>query len=169
MSVSSITSSEMPFLDIEIQRADGQQNVGPSDKNFLLWLNMANSYLISLGHTDQDNTELCLRLVDQSEIKNLNRDYRGKDKSTNVLSFPFEKIAQIPEQNILGDIVLCRNVIETEATEQGKRVEAHWAHMCIHGFLHLCGYDHIDQKEAQAMEALETKILAEMNFPSPWN
>lgn len=113
------------------------------------------------------NAELTLRIADTAEIQQLNRDYRGKDKPTNVLSFP----AELPEGvdiPLLGDIIICAPIVDAEAGEQGKSSAAHWAHMVVHGTLHLLGYDHIDEGEAEAMEALETSILVEMGFPPPY-
>ena len=97
----------------------------------------------------------------------LNSAYRGKAGPTNVLSFP----AEIPEGldiPLLGDIVVCAPVVRREAVEQGKTESAHWAHMIVHGTLHLLGYDHIQNDEAEAMEALETTILAQLNYPCPY-
>lgn len=106
--------------------------------------------------------EITLRLVDSAESQTLNRDYRGKDKPTNVLSFP------MGEPDYLGDIVICAPVVAAEAVEQGKAARAHWAHMVVHGVLHLLGHDHIDDGEAATMEALERKLLARLGFPDPY-
>ena len=95
--------------------------------------------------------EITIRIVDEAESHDLNLTYRGKDKPTNVLSFPFECPDEV-ELPLLGDLVICRQVVELEATEQGKPLEAHWAHMVVHGCLHLLGYDHIEDDEAEEME-----------------
>lgn len=109
---------------------------------------------------------LCLRLVDAEESRALNHRFRGKDRPTNVLSFPgASPLAEEPE---LGDIVLCAPVIAAEAAEQGKSPRAHWAHMVVHGVLHLCGHDHIDDDEARVMEAAERRILAGLGFADPY-
>ena len=102
--------------------------------------------------------EITIRIVDEAESHDLNLTYRGKDKPTNVLSFPFECPDEV-ELPLLGDLVICRQVVEREATEQGKPLEAHWAHMVVHGCLHLLGYDHIENDEAEEMESLETEKI----------
>ena len=115
----------------------------------------------------QEQAEVTVRIVDSEESQQLNRDYRGKDKPTNVLSFPFEMPPGI-ELDLLGDLVICRQVVEQEADEQQKPLMAHWAHMVVHGSLHLLGYDHIDDDEAEEMESLETEILQKMGFEDPY-
>jgi probable rRNA maturation factor len=105
--------------------------------------------------------ELTIRLVDAEESRVLNRDYRGKDKPTNVLSFHGEGA-------VLGDLVICVPVVAREAAEQGKALRAHWAHMVVHGCLHLRGYDHEHEPEAQRMEAREARILKSLGFPDPY-
>lgn len=111
--------------------------------------------------------EVSLRLVEEEEIRTLNSTYRHKDYATNVLSFP----ADLPEElalPLLGDIVVCAEVVQREAQEQGKTWEAHWAHMLVHGTLHLLGYDHIEDDEALEMEALETRIITGLGFDPPY-
>ncbi len=111
--------------------------------------------------------ELTIRIVNVEESQQLNSQYRQKDKPTNVLSFPFE----VPEGivlNLLGDLVVCAQVVEQEASEQSKALFDHWAHMIIHGCLHLLGYDHINDNDADEMEALEIKILAELSIDNPY-
>jgi probable rRNA maturation factor len=108
--------------------------------------------------------EVTVRFVGSIEGRDLNRDYRGKDYATNVLSFPYENGGRVH-----GDLVLCREVVEREAREQGKAPEAHYAHMVVHGMLHLQGYDHeTGRHEAECMEALERKILADLGYPDPY-
>ncbi|WP_288791436.1 rRNA maturation RNase YbeY, partial [uncultured Enterobacter sp.] len=97
----------------------------------------------------------------------LNLTYRGKDKPTNVLSFPFEAPPGI-EMPLLGDLIICRQVVEQEAKEQQKPLEAHWAHMVVHGSLHLLGYDHIEDDEAEEMESLETEIMLALGYEDPY-
>lgn len=111
--------------------------------------------------------EVTLRIVDLAESQQLNSDYRNKDKPTNVLSFPFEAPEHI-EMPFLGDLVVCAAIVEQEAREQKKPVVNHWAHLCIHGLLHLLGYDHIDETEAQEMEGFETAILAKLKIDDPY-
>ncbi|WP_370979758.1 rRNA maturation RNase YbeY [Agaribacterium sp. ZY112] len=110
---------------------------------------------------------LALRISDAKEIQTLNQQYRNKNNSTNVLSFPSDLPAELGLDE-LGDIIMCAEVIAREAVEQNKNADDHWAHMVIHGTLHLCGYDHIDDKEAEEMEALETQILATLGINNPY-
>lgn len=111
--------------------------------------------------------ELSIRIVDSKEGRTLNRDYRGKDYATNVLSFPVELPPGI-NLPLIGDLVICAPVVAREAAEQGKPSRHHWAHMTVHGVLHLIGYDHIDEQEAEQMEALETRILAGLGIDDPY-
>ncbi len=112
---------------------------------------------------------LSLRIVDEEESADLNGRYRGKAGPTNVLSFPFEPPPGLPDpQPFIGDLAICAPVVEREALEQGKSLEAHWAHMVVHGILHLLGHDHLEEAEAQEMEALETRILEDLGFPTPY-
>lgn len=111
--------------------------------------------------------DLALRLVDGDEGLALNRHFRGKDYATNVLSFPAELPAGV-ELPILGDIVLCAPVVAREALEQGKRLQHHYAHLTVHGVLHLLGFDHEDEREAEAMEQLEREILAGLGIDDPY-
>ncbi|EPX9362657.1 rRNA maturation RNase YbeY [Aeromonas veronii] len=115
----------------------------------------------------QQEAEVTVRIVDEAESNELNLTYRGKDKPTNVLSFPFEAPPGL-ELPLLGDLVICRQVVEREAQEQGKPLMAHWAHMVVHGSLHLLGYDHIEDEEAEEMEALERDIMQELGFADPY-
>ncbi|HVT34911.1 MAG TPA: rRNA maturation RNase YbeY [Nevskiaceae bacterium] len=107
--------------------------------------------------------ELTIRIVDAGESHALNKQYRGKDKPTNVLSFQGDRAAQT-----LGDLVICAPVVAREAREQGKSPRAHWAHMVVHGCLHLIGYDHERDRDAEKMEALEKKILRKLGYPDPY-
>jgi len=108
-----------------------------------------------------------IRLVDETEGARLNADYRGKNYPTNVLSFPFEVPPGIPNTH-LGDLVICAPVVVGEAVAQGISVEAHWAHLTVHGVLHLLGYDHLEDDEAERMEAEEIRILETLGFPNPY-
>ncbi|MES2885677.1 MAG: rRNA maturation RNase YbeY [Pseudomonadota bacterium] len=106
--------------------------------------------------------EITLRIVTTAEGRTLNRDWRGRDYATNVLSFPMQ------EPHYLGDIVICAEVVAREAAEQLKTPRAHWAHMVVHGVLHLMGHDHIADDEAERMEAIERKLLATLGFADPY-
>ena len=114
-----------------------------------------------------DEVEMTVRIVDEAESHELNLTYRGKDRPTNVLSFPFECPDEV-ELPLLGDLVICRQVVEREAADQEKPLMAHWAHMVVHGSLHLLGYDHIEDNEAEEMESLETQIMQGLGFDDPY-
>ena len=114
-----------------------------------------------------NEVEMTVRIVDEAESHELNLTYRGKDRPTNVLSFPFECPDEV-ELPLLGDLVICRQVVEREAAEQEKPLMAHWAHMVVHGCLHLLGYDHIEDDEAEEMESLETQIMQGLGFADPY-
>ena len=116
---------------------------------------------------ESDDVEMTVRIVDEAESQTLNRTYRAKDRPTNVLSFPFECPTEV-SLPLLVDLVICRQVVEYEAAEQEKPLMAHWAHMVVHGSLHLLGYDHIDDSEAEEMESLETKIMQGLGFVDPY-
>ncbi|MBL6752328.1 MAG: rRNA maturation RNase YbeY [Nevskia sp.] len=110
--------------------------------------------------------EVTIRVVDEAESADLNGRFRRKPYPTNVLSFPYE--AEAVADNVLGDIVICAPVVQREAQEQGKEPRAHWAHMVVHGMLHLLGHDHQHEAEAERMESTERKILAGLGFPDPY-
>ena len=112
------------------------------------------------------DTAITLRIVDRIEMTQLNLYYRGKNKPTNVLSFPYAD--SLEEEKMLGDIVICAPVVLTEADEQHKPWQAHWAHLVVHGCLHLVGFDHEIEDQAQIMESLEVKLLAGLGFPDPY-
>jgi len=115
----------------------------------------------------RENAELSIRIVDRGESRELNHRFRGKDKPTNVLSFPSDLPPEL-ELPLLGDLLVCAPVVASEASEQNKSLESHWAHMIIHGTLHLLGYDHIEDEDAIKMEALETHIMLGLKFPAPY-
>ncbi|MCU7930347.1 MAG: rRNA maturation RNase YbeY [Candidatus Thiodiazotropha sp. (ex Codakia rugifera)] len=150
----------MTSLVLEIQKATEVTAGLPSEDAFKQWIEAA----LPQNH---DPVELVIRLVDEAESRQLNRDYRGKDNPTNVLSFPFEAPAEVPV-SLLGDLVICVQIVAREATEQGKSPAAHWAHMVVHGVLHLLGYDHITDAEAQIMEERERIVLHDLHFPDPY-
>ncbi|WP_438970732.1 rRNA maturation RNase YbeY [Methylophaga sp.] len=132
----------------------------PSEAAFEAWAKAA------LAAVEED-CELSIRLVDEDESAELNGQFRGKNYATNVLSFPFDSEIAL-EPMLLGDLVICVPVVEKEAEQQGKATEDHWAHMVVHGCLHLLGYDHIEDEEAEQMETLEIQILQTMNIANPY-
>lgn len=144
--------------EVDIQRATDAPDQ-PDDDSLMRWA--------ALALRDKPGQELTIRLVDAAESQTLNNQYRHKDYPTNVLSFPADLP---PELNIplLGDLVICVPVVNREAAEQGKPAEAHWAHMVIHGCLHLLGHDHIDDDDAEVMEHLERQLLAELGIADPY-
>jgi len=113
------------------------------------------------------DSELTVRIVDEAEMTALNRQFRGKDGATNVLSFPFEAVGGVATA-LLGDIVICAPVVASEAVAQDKPLHAHWAHMVIHGVLHLLGYEHHKDDDAHDMEAREIELLASLGYTSPY-
>ncbi|WP_339080070.1 rRNA maturation RNase YbeY [Pseudomonas sp. TMP9] len=152
------------MIELDLQIATAGQH--PTLEQFQQWC------ALGLRQRSADS-ELTIRLVDDAEGRELNHTWRHKDYATNVLSFPADlpdELDGIPLLDIplLGDLVICVPVVEREALEQGKRLEAHWAHLVIHGCLHLLGFDHIDDAEAQEMETLERQLLAELGHPDPY-
>lgn len=136
----------------------------PSPEQIQGWAELVlNDHLLQ----QPDQLEVTLRFVDEDESQRLNATYRKKNYATNVLSFPFEQAPgfSIP---LLGDLVLCAPVILQEAQQQGKSAEAHWAHIIMHGLLHLVGYDHIQEDEAEEMETLEINLLAKLGYANPY-
>ena len=148
------------MLTIDIENASSTTNI-PESKEFEQWVKAA------LQAPKDTDIELSIRIVDEEEIQTLNRDYRGKDKPTNILSFPCELPPGV-DVPLLGDLVICANVVKNEAKEQEKPEQNHWAHMVIHGTLHLMGYDHSEDTEAEIMEALEVKLLSELGISNPY-
>ncbi|MDD1783419.1 rRNA maturation RNase YbeY [Enterovibrio sp. ZSDZ35] len=146
------------FVDLQIA-TQNTDNL-PSEAQLQSWFEQA-------VKSFREQAEVTIRIVDEFESQSLNRDYRGKDKPTNVLSFPFEAPPGV-ELDLLGDLVICRQVVENEAQEQNKDLFAHWAHMVVHGSLHLLGYDHIDDEEAEEMESLEISIMNALGFDNPY-
>ncbi|MEJ4043137.1 rRNA maturation RNase YbeY [Erwinia sp. SLM-02] len=150
----------MSTVILDLQLACESEQGLPAEADFRRWLEAVLPQF-------QPESEVTIRVVDEAESHELNHTYRGKDKPTNVLSFPFEAPPGI-ELPLLGDLIICRQVVEQEAQEQEKALEAHWAHMVIHGSLHLLGYDHIEDDEAEEMESLETEIMLALGYPDPY-
>jgi probable rRNA maturation factor len=140
-----------PLLHLAVQYAI-KPETSPSRHQFRKW---------ALAALERE-AEIALRLVGSAESRELNRSYRGKDYATNVLTFTLN------DDPLMGDIVLCAPVVEKEAAEQGKLVEAHYAHLLVHGLLHLQGYDHESAPEATLMEALETQIVMKLGYSAPY-
>ncbi|TYK64329.1 rRNA maturation RNase YbeY [Colwellia echini] len=136
----------------------------PSSEQFQLWVDTA---LNAVSSDPKQNFELTIRLVNSDESQQLNNQYRGKDKPTNVLSFPFE-VPEGIELNLLGDLIICIEIMQQEAQTQNKALFDHWAHLVVHGCLHLVGFDHISDSEALEMESLEITILEKLGINNPY-
>jgi len=145
---------------IDLQNACDLKKL-PSLELFQQWVDAA------LAEVTDKEFELTIRLVNVDESQQLNKQYRKIDKPTNVLSFPFDVPTGI-ELNLLGDLVICAQVVEQEAKAQNKTPFNHWTHMVIHGCLHLLGYDHINDTDAIEMESLEVKILTKLSIVNPY-
>lgn len=151
---------------VDLQIASTATNL-PDSQEITRWCNAAIQELDE-PETDADNPfEMTVRIVDEEESAALNRDYRGKSGPTNVLSFPFESPPEV-RINLLGDLVICAPVVEHEAKEQSKSLPAHWAHMIIHGTLHLQGFDHIEDDDAAIMEDIESRLIQGLGYPAPY-
>ncbi len=151
-------------LELDLQLAATADGL-PSQTDCLAWTSAA-------LEGRRERAALTIRIVDQDEGRDLNLRFRGQDRPTNVLSFPFEAPPGFPDleglDGLLGDLVICAPVVRREAAEQGKPEPAHWAHLVVHGTLHLLGYDHREDDEARIMEDLETAILGRLGFPPPY-
>ena len=144
---------------VVIQRASNNAIV-PSDE-------LLGSWAKSVLNDFSESKEVTLRIVDEDEMRSLNRDFRAQNKSTNVLSFPVEDEFEL-QHGVLGDVVICVQVVTREALEQGKNSDAHWAHMVMHGVLHLLGFDHINDSDAAVMEAHEIRLLSGFGIANPY-
>ncbi|WP_047397013.1 rRNA maturation RNase YbeY [Chitinibacter sp. ZOR0017] len=150
-----------PNVEIDIQN-ESQRSPIPRKSLLRRWVNAALAPKI-------DHAQITLRFVDAEEGQSLNRDYRGKDYATNVLTFTYsEDMPHIPDMPLTGDLVLVGSVVEREAFEQGKPLLAHYCHLIVHGTLHLQGYDHLEDAEAETMEALETEIVTSLGYDDPY-
>lgn len=165
-------------MRIEIERqvvlADENEMIGiPSNEEMLLWAEAA----FRAANFDKD-CALTARFVSNEEIQELNKNYRQKDKPTNILSFPYEMPEELPPEVLqeqeaengvyLGDLVIAMAVVRSEAHDQDKTLTEHCAHLIVHGCLHLLGYDHITDEQAQEMEGLEIKVLTDLGYPNPY-
>lgn len=153
--------SASPVIDMQIVTTG--ESI-PSEDDFKCWAAAALP-------SDKRCSEMTIRIVGTEESRELNGRYRNQDAATNVLSFPSnvpEGLSQELDAPYLGDLVICAPVVKTQAQAQNKAIDAHWAHLVVHGTLHLIGYDHLEDAEAEAMEALETRILVGLDFPTPY-
>ncbi|MDC7714511.1 rRNA maturation RNase YbeY [Vogesella sp. LYT5W] len=148
-------------LDLTLEdRLEAEQPL-PAGKQWRRWCQAA-------LQRDVRKAQVSLLVVDEAEGRALNRDYRGKDYATNVLSFALNEGDTVAGMPLFGDLVFCAPVVAREAAEQGKSLDAHYAHLVVHGMLHLQGFDHEADDEAEAMEALETVILGKLGYADPY-
>jgi len=149
-------------VHVDIQR---EVDALPTDDEITAWLRQ------TLNFENQSDSEITIRFVSEEESATLNKQYRDKQGSTNVLSFPFEMPAEVAgeiEFNLLGDLIICSEVVTKQASEQQKLELAHWAHIIVHGTLHLLGYDHLTDEAADIMENKEIQILSQLGYPDPY-
>ena len=152
---------ELPHVDVQYAYSSEHN---PTTEKIQQWVAVA---LAQADYPEPASAELSVRIVDETEGRELNLTWRNQNKPTNVLSFPYEPLPGI-DIPLLGDIVICAPVVVTEAAAQNKTESAHWAHLIIHGSLHLLGYDHIEQNDAEQMETIEIHCLAALNYPNPY-
>lgn len=151
-------------VEVEVQYAVEGEGIPPRSA-FRIWARAA-------LEGSEGECGLAIRVVDEEESRTLNREYRERDRATNVLSFPFDAPPGVPPEETghhLGDLAICAAVVAREAAEQDKPLAAHWAHMVVHGVLHLRGFDHQQTAEAEAMEAREREILQGLGFGDPYD
>ena len=146
-------------VKVDLQNDDGFENL-PAQGQFEDWVEAA----LQASHEQLEQT---VRIVGEAESRDLNRRFRERDKATNVLAFPGD--AEFLDYDCLGDLVICAPVVAAEAADQGKTDEAHWAHLVVHGMLHLQGFDHQDAEQTREMEQLEIKILDTLGYTNPYN
>ena len=163
-------TQDLVLIEVDIQLAVSNATDVSLTKSFPKWISKTlSSVPVSLlkQYPAGEPLDITVRIVEEQESQSLNATYRGKDKPTNILSFPFE---QPPGLNLplLGDLVVCQSVVAREAEQQKKDLSAHWAHMLVHGTLHLLGYDHINDHEAEEMERLEVHILNSLGIDDPY-
>jgi probable rRNA maturation factor len=150
-----------PMVKLNLSNQTDDNDV-PTDDQFTQWVMLATNDFAVSG-------DININIVSRDEIQQMNAQFRHKNKPTNVLSFPFEAFPGIPvAEAIIGDIAICASVVKQEAEEQQKPLIAHWAHLCIHGVLHLLGFDHQTDEEALKMETIEINLLKQLGYPNPY-
>ncbi len=150
----------MPKIKLHLQ-INTQHPIVPTKKQFQQWLNL-------IAISENIDSQLTLRIVDIDEMQQLNKTFRHKDKPTNVLSFPYDPFPGETNKQLLGDLIICAPIVASEAIEQQKTELAHWAHLTLHGTLHLLGYDHEIVAEAEIMEAKEIAFLKQLSYANPY-
>jgi len=154
-----------------VQRVEADTNT-PADSKFLEWVESALNSAKGRAVGIDKSAELTIRVVGRDESAEFNRQYRNKSGPTNILSFPFEKPEGLPVEAALnfplGDLLICSPLVVEEAHSQNRSVESHWAHLVVHGVLHLLGMDHIGNSDAEEMESMEAEILANMGISDPY-
>jgi len=174
--LSDVRSEHLVTVDVELQNPCDFQSL-PSEEDINTWCSAAlqTQYIKQKKLPESGGVTIVVRVVDDEEGLALNQTYRQKPSTTNILSFPYElpeELLAIPELQVqpahLGDLVVCDSVVNQEAEEQNKTLQQHWAHLIVHGVLHLQGYDHIEDDEAEQMEALEIETLDKLGFKNPY-
>ena len=164
------SSKPLPSLTLAVQY--GVPRLGlPSSKRLQTWAQAAyevHHAAHARGRRRVPPVQVSLRIVGTAESRKLNRDWRAEDHATNVLSFPAGETPEMAGAALLGDLAICAPLVKREAVAQGKTRDAHWAHLMIHGVLHLLGYDHEDQRDAQLMEACEVAIMDSFGYANPY-
>ena len=150
------------IIDLQIATDEALESY-PSLELMTKWATVA----LKTGGRNKDS-EITIRMVNSEEIHQLNSTYRHVDRPTNILSFPFELPEGVEDLPLLGDLVVCKEVLERECKEQNKTLEEHFAHLIVHGCLHLIGYDHIEEEDAREMEPLEIKAMEELGYDNPY-
>ncbi|MBQ3884467.1 MULTISPECIES: rRNA maturation RNase YbeY [Succinivibrio] len=150
------------IIDLQIATDEALESY-PSLELMTKWATVA----LKTGGRNKDS-EITIRMVNSEEIHQLNSTYRHVDRPTNILSFPFELPEGVEDLPLLGDLVVCKEVLERECKEQNKTLEEHFAHLIVHGCLHLIGYDHIEEEDAKEMEPLEIKAMEELGYDNPY-
>lgn len=150
------------IIDLQIATDEALESY-PSLELMTKWATVA----LKTGGRNKDS-EITIRMVNSEEIHQLNSTYRHVDRPTNILSFPFELSEGVEDLPLLGDLVVCKEVLERECKEQNKTLEEHFAHLIVHGCLHLIGYDHIEEEDAKEMEPLEIKAMEELGYDNPY-